>query len=386
MLAYGLAQLLPITWDVTWIRRQVVMSAGYALGAFPFFLTLNQFEERSREVANSGNVSEILLTRIPWHVDHFRDYIGIVEWCFLLAIFFYLTWKLNEPDHMWVRRFVGATVIITLIELALNNSLVRVDAVVQLRPIRVAMLTMVFAIFYLTNAFVKRANWPLAVIPGVALALYVFDPTLILRGRNLTGEFHHNMYLLVGGVIFIAATQFWPSERSGTIPGRALVVALMVFIGAHFLVDQPVFVFDESVQAPEDEMALWIKDNTQQDAIFIIPPLFERFQALSERAIVADIVSIPYPYWSEWSQRIFGILGVEIPPNADRTPYIRQLKGTDLWVLGYATMDEDRARFLQEQYGASYLLIEESVTLEFAVEHRCCGLVLYALDHQEGQQ
>jgi hypothetical protein len=212
--------------------------------------------------------------------------------------------------------------------------------------------------------------------------LFVFDPTLVLRGRDLTGWYHHNMYLLVGGVVFIAATQFWPGEQKGTLPGRALVMALLVFLGANFLVNRPVFVFDEAAQTPEDEMALWIKDNTEQDVVVIIPPVFERFQALSERAIITDIVNVPYPYFDEWNQRVFDILGVEIPPDADCTPYIRQLKGTDLWVLGYASMDEERARYLQAQYDASYLLIEESVQLDFPVKYRCCGLTLYSLEDQ----
>jgi hypothetical protein len=121
----------------------------------------------------------------------------------------------------------------------------------------------------------------------------------------------------------------------------------------------------------------------EQGAIFIIPPLYERFPALSERAIIADIVDIPFPYWFEWSQRAFDILGVDLPPDADRTPYIRQLKGTDLWVLGYAAMDEDRARLLQDRYDASYLLIEEAVELDFPVTHRCCGLVLYSLEDRQ---
>jgi hypothetical protein len=134
------------------------------------------------------------------------------------------------------------------------------------------------------------------------------------------------------------------------------------------------------VQNPEDEMALWVRNNTEQDAVFIIPLLEERFQALSERAIVTDINNVPYPYFDEWFDRVFDILGVEVPPDADRTPYIDQLRGTNLWILGYATMDEDRTRYLQAQYGASYLLIEESVELDFPVRHRCCGLTLYALD------
>jgi hypothetical protein len=190
------------------------------------------------------------------------------------------------------------------------------------------------------------------------------------------------MYLLVGGIVFLLATQFWAGQQRTSVPGRALVLVLMVILGAHFLINRPVFVFDEAVQAPEDEMALWIKDNTEQDAIFIIPMLQERFSALSERAIITDIVNVPFPYFDEWNERVFDILGVEVPPDADRTPYIEQLRGTDLWILGYATMDEDRARYLQAQYGASYLLIEQSVELDFPVRHRCCGLTLYTLEDQ----
>ena len=386
MLVYGLAQLLPFTWNAAWFRRQAGMSTGYVLGAIPFFLTLSELMERSQEVASSGYTSEILLARIPWHVDHFRNYTPIAEWLFVIAIFFFLSRKLAGENHSWARRFVGATIIVTLLELVLNNPLIRVDAMVQFRPIRVAVLTMVFAILYLTNVLVKRMDklpfLLLGAIPIVALALFVFDPTLVLRGRDLTGWYHHNMYLLVGGVVFIAATQIWPGKARGTRPGQVLVLTLVIILSVNFLVDRPVFVFDEAVQAPEDEMALWIKDNTEQDAIFIIPPLYERFQALSERAVVADIVNIPYPYWFDWSQRAFDILGVEIPADVDRTPYIRQLKGTELWVLGYASMDEDRAHDLQARYGASYLLIEDDINLDFEVTYRCCGLTLYALEEQ----
>jgi hypothetical protein len=386
MLVYGLAQVLPIHLDVAWFRRQVVMTLGYLLGAFPFVLTLSQIGDRSQEAAASDYATEILLVRIPWHVDHFRNYIPIVEWLFLIGIFFWISRKFTGPDHTWVRRFVSATVLLTVIELALNNPLLRVDTMVQLRPVRVALLTMVFAVLYLANALVKRLDelsvhaLLMGIIPALAIGLYVLEPTLILRGRDLTGWYHHNIYLLLGGIVFLLGSQFWRSERQGTLAGRALVGAMLVILGVNFLVNRPAFVFDEAVQNPEDEMALWVRNNTEQDAVFIIPLLEERFQALSERAIVTDINNVPYPYFDEWFDRVFDILGVEVPPDADRTPYIDQLRGTNLWILGYATMDEDRARYLQAQYGASYLLIEESVELDFPVRHRCCGLTLYALD------
>jgi hypothetical protein len=388
MLVYGLAQVLPIHLDVAWFRRQVVMTLGYALGVFPFLLTLSQIGDRSQEAAVSDYASIILLVRAPWHVDHFRNYIPIVEWLFLIGIFFWISRKFTGSDHAWVRHFVGATILVSLIELAFNNPILRVDGMVQFRPVRVALLTMVFAIFYLANALVKRLDalsgraLLLGSIPALAIGLYVLEPALILRGREVTGWFHHNMYLLVGGIVFLLATQFWAGQQRTSVPGRALVLVLMVILGAHFLINRPVFVFDEAVQAPEDEMALWIKDNTEQDAIFIIPMLQERFSALSERAIITDIVNVPFPYFDEWNERVFDILGVEVPPDADRTPYIEQLRGTDLWILGYATMDEDRARYLQAQYGASYLLIEQSVELDFPVRHRCCGLTLYTLEDQ----
>lgn len=99
-------------------------------------------------------------------------------------------------------------------------------------------------------------------------------------------------------------------------------------------------------------MQKWIKSNTPENAIFVIPPDIIYMRTRARRAIVVDWLSIPYfpKDLKEWYQRLSDISGTDserLAPNLD------------FFAAGYRNLDFNRAIFLKDRYGANFLVVEK---------------------------
>lgn len=98
---------------------------------------------------------------------------------------------------------------------------------------------------------------------------------------------------------------------------------------------------------PETEMYAWIRQSTPKDAIFLTPPLLERFRLFTERAIVVDwkASAIVPGELVEWYQRLEAVSG---------HPGFRHI---DELSSGYTAMDRKRLEALRAAYGVDYVVV-----------------------------
>ncbi len=100
---------------------------------------------------------------------------------------------------------------------------------------------------------------------------------------------------------------------------------------------------------PPDEAALyaWCREHTERGSVFVIPPLLSGFRLLTGRAAVIDWKCMPVLPCDtlEWYRRHVAVCGeaVDNAPAAARA---------------YRSLDAERARRLQADYGARYVLVE----------------------------
>jgi hypothetical protein len=120
--------------------------------------------------------------------------------------------------------------------------------------------------------------------------------------------------------------------------------------------------FEFRAERPSREsLYAWARDEVPADAIFAIPPTWEKFRTIARRPVVVDWKAVPRyaPDRIEWLERIRAVTGVERP-------------GADGSVLdaGYARMDCDLARRLREDYGARFIVHDRPKELG-------CGRLVY---------
>jgi hypothetical protein len=98
---------------------------------------------------------------------------------------------------------------------------------------------------------------------------------------------------------------------------------------------------------PEMELYAWIRTSTPKDAVFLTPPMLERFRLLAERAIVVDWKASPILPGElvAWYQRLEAVSG---------RPGFRR---SDELSSGYAAMDGKRLESLRVAYGVAYVVV-----------------------------
>lgn len=392
MLTYGLANLFPFALSRAWLLRQVRVGIGYLIGAIPLLWHLDDFWERTRAVGNSPYIPDILLIR-DWHFDPFSNWENVPEMLLLVVIFVFVSRQFKDDDHGLVRRVFWAAFGLVVFECLLNNDWVRVGAVMNLHFTRMGQFVMMFSIIYMSYGLVKQLEqlaYPrvlLGFIPLVGIALFIADPNLHLRGRHVMGWYNENFYLLISALGFLVVGYFLkkPTQPLFRYVGASFPIMLILSAAVNFAFRPPEFMFTKEAKLPEDQIAIWIRENTEKDALIIAPPLYDRFEVLSERAIIVNRLSPTHPFLTEWAERIFDLLGFEWNgTNTHRD--LENLRQYAYWELPYNAMDADRALRLREKYGADYLVIMESANLNFPMVYRCCGMVVYSLqDHEEEQ-
>jgi hypothetical protein len=102
----------------------------------------------------------------------------------------------------------------------------------------------------------------------------------------------------------------------------------------------------------------WVRENTPENSMFIVPEGVESMRIRGRRAVVVDresASSIPSDL-EKWYQRVLDVNG--FPKSTLPSEVTSQLL-----TKGYLHLDTKRAKLLQERYGADYIII-------LAEEHR----------------
>lgn len=147
-----------------------------------------------------------------------------------------------------------------------------------------------------------------------------------------------------------------------------LAGALLVTLAFAPVVARAVRISHVEFRAERAERAVlydWVRAHTPEDAVFAIPPTWEKFRTIARRPIVVDWKAISRypPDRIEWVERMRAITGVE-RPSAD---------GGAL-DAGYARMDCSVAERIHAEYGVRYVVQERPKELP-------CGRLVYEDEH-----
>jgi len=100
----------------------------------------------------------------------------------------------------------------------------------------------------------------------------------------------------------------------------------------------------------------WIKNNTLNNSLFLIPPTIEDFRLGANRAIVVDWKAFPFNDESVlgWRERIEDVSNFARPININRVQ------------MGYNTLNESRILSLKDKYKFDYVIMMKEFKLNLS--------------------
>lgn len=103
----------------------------------------------------------------------------------------------------------------------------------------------------------------------------------------------------------------------------------------------------------ETKTALWVKNNLNNNAQFLVPPNFIRFRLIAQKPIVVDRLVTPFEEKGiiQWLERMNDISGNRINKY--------NINNENLFIEGYKKMDMERLDYLKSKYNFDYLIMEK---------------------------
>jgi hypothetical protein len=120
---------------------------------------------------------------------------------------------------------------------------------------------------------------------------------------------------------------------------------------------QPRFTLSE-LKGPQSGVAEFARTRTPEDAVFIVPPMWDQFRILAERAVVVDFKDFPFDDRTmlEWRRRLADCYGETRQ---------RGFAAASEMQRHYASIPEGRLLWLREKYGATYAVLFERTPCRF---------------------
>ncbi len=161
----------------------------------------------------------------------------------------------------------------------------------------------------------------------------------------------------------------WASLLTATIPG-----VLILYVAINRWVD-PAPPANSRVQNAQDwqSACLWIRQNTPQDALFLIPRSAQSFKWYAERPDLCNWKDVPQDPISllEWKNRLLDVF-------SHVTEWGETSRDRRLGELGSRRLGE-----LAEKYGIDYLLAEEYPPVELPVVYQNSSYIVYQPERAE---
>ncbi len=183
-----------------------------------------------------------------------------------------------------------------------------------------------------TLTLVKKRQLPTIFLT----AIFLFNQPLF----SLTGKADLLAFIvfLVAGLLYVYKKYF-----------LVIVLLLLAFYLTNYHIP---FRYDSDVDQSASFIQLinWVKTNTPEKAVFIIPPEMEDFRLMSQRAVVADWKGFPFQkvgMW-QWYQRMCDLGNIKNCKDG--------LIQRNEVVIGYLTLTPTDILRLAEKYQASYLI------------------------------
>lgn len=213
--------------------------------------------------------------------------------------------------------------------------------------------------------------YPLVVAQPFRMTLYLYWlGAIVILSSSFRASLQNRHYLTLFLTIPLFFSTQWYEQTIGkvTVLTLFLSVLLIVFFKK---IPKGVFVFllffyfslfsyhdrfnfSSYIPHPTDEteLALWVKNHTPPDTIFLVPPEFEQFRLISNRAIVADWKAFPFQEEAmiEWADRMCAIALI----SQCNYRFIKQ----DIVYQGYRKNTLETLLLLKEKYGFSYVVTD----------------------------
>ena len=150
--------------------------------------------------------------------------------------------------------------------------------------------------------------------PAEAL-IWLSLPVVLAAAVFVMSRYGQDQYI-VRAAIALACVALIYAPRPGRDAGMGLAVGLVAAAIAltAYTRDQGLFGWRalkaefvwSDLQTPEADIARAAKANSPPDALWLVPPRFESFRAIANRAVVADFTSIPFQDMAmrEWRERM----------------------------------------------------------------------------------
>ncbi len=116
----------------------------------------------------------------------------------------------------------------------------------------------------------------------------------------------------------------------------------------------------KDIQGDVADLGIFARNNTPDDAIFLVDPSMGLFRLTAQRALVVDFKDHPFSDEGqlEWQQRLFDCYGIPKRMGFDAMHEMSKL---------YRKITDDRLKVLQTKYGASYAVLQHATKTQFPI-------------------
>ncbi len=263
----------------------------FTLLVIPYVLLL--FYNRLSPHAHGNSLIDLIEFRIGHHF--FIQYSGILSIVFLATLYVLglILWRFKEK---FIYYFICIQFTLLLVYLVLGNWL-RID-------------------FFIQFQWLKTSIW-IELFATIGLVLWLYE--------------NYREYL---------------SEKTLRIVGCGLMTGVII---ASFFTQKE----DKILLKEEEKLALWTKNNTDTNALFMYPPLFTRFKAISERSSWIDYKAISHQiaYLIPWYDRVNKIFGIDLD---DRRHNINLIKKAN---VNFENINDHNLTFLLYSQNVNYIIL-----------------------------
>lgn len=319
----------------------------YAILASPILFLYAKEASRSN-IASIDKINILAYMRNPHHyVASLWSVSFFVQFTIFFLIFLIFLFSLKKIIKPLFFKFIALSVLLILVSCLVGYLGVEIFHSYPLTVLQTYRLTLYLywlsavilfggSIYFLSQPKIKSCYTNLFLIPVFLSNLQTLEPS----GKTYC-------LAMVIGILLIVFFQ--------KIQKKLFIFSLIVFFSL-FRYHQK-FNFSSYAIYPtqETEIALWVKNNTPVDSIFLIPPEFESFRLVTNRAIVADWKAFPFQEKAmlEWANRMCDIA------NITNCSY-RYLSKQDI-ISSYRTHTKHTLANLAKNYHIDYIITDQDI-------------------------
>jgi len=316
------------------------------------------------KIVDQGLLHHILS---PITLNPLVSVINIGAWS-LILMFFYLNRKLDLKSHLTLDNFIKATVIVLIIQIICQ--FIPISIIIELQIIRVGLFINLFTYlllsYFIAQKVERKEVSQVALIMLIIASALSISPLILLIGLIIFNKIKKPIYLKALSVCFIISF---------------IVIASALYKNNIWKPGINIYPIEDDYY----KIQLWIKNNTNKNDVFIIPPhiwwFYDLdFKTISERSIVSELSEILefaffpkyLPYWKERFN--------DVAPNTYQAFNGSAFDSIDMTKKAFYSLNEADLVNISRKYQANYLVIEKPYLKNFKLIYENERYVLYKIN------